>query len=156
MKTIYAMLEKPVVSSVLYSITIMVLCVLASMMSILSGYGSGLILTGFIMMSVVITLMPATLLRYYSFGKLIRIKPEIKQGIALVFLLLELAIIGVVLTVYVSAVSGDGGGTSIFLMSLGNLFVIFFWGVTSIVLWLWGSYVIPQNKTIELDNNLRY
>jgi len=137
---IHEAIRKPAASALIYSIAIMVLSILVSTLGIFYGGKAHLVLMGFVVLSVVTTVLPFAFLRFYSFGAFAKMKEDMRTPVAIIFILFEIGFILTNLAVYGTVTQGSGGGIAVAILSLMNIIGIIAFGVISAVMYLASDY----------------
>lgn len=137
---IHEAIRKPAASALIYSIAIMVMSILVSTLGIFYGSKSDLMLMGFVVLSVVATVLPFAFLRFYSFGAFAKMKEDMRTPVAIIFILFEIGFILTNLAVYGTVTQGQGGGIAVLILSLMNIVGIIVFGIISSVMYLASDY----------------
>lgn len=155
MNFIEKVMDKPGVAASLYSIAIIAVSLITGLMGIFQDNNSAFMLIGLVVISVVLTVLPLTFLRFYSFSSFNKLMPDAKTPTFLIFAMLEVGFILLNFIVYSTAVIGTAGlgMGSLFIISIGNIIGIAIFGLIAGLLKLWKTFESSDKTQMTQKND---
>lgn len=132
--------KNPVISAVFYSIVVVLSVVSFMYYSIFIGSIEYILVpffAVFVFVSVVLTLFPSVLARFYVVGRLRRFKPEHKRSIDAVFLMFETAFMVLSIALYMWVMIWDVALIGLVLVSLFHVLSFLIWVLLAGVVKVW-------------------
>lgn len=151
MKFFDGLLNKPVVSALIYSIGLGTLTFFVLMVGSLSGAGVSIGLVIGALFSIAFTLLPFTVVRFYGYSLIRTIVGAKNRGLfVLVFALFEIMAGLTTILCYMSLLGANNvgnNGAGLFLLTLGNIIGLAFWCIVTAI-----SYIAVKSN-FSLSSN---
>lgn len=145
--------KSPVITAVLYSGIVILLTITAAVYNFINGT-MGPISAPFavvlMILSVVITLLPAIALRLYSFKIFRKVKPEWENVTDALFFLVESAFFALTVLLYMGSMGGTVvAGVGLLLISIINIVFVLVWAIVAGGMKLWSDNYDEQVIVLE-------